>query len=194
MNRSEAGRLGGLKAKQNLVKKYESNPKICKNCELKLSYKKRNNKFCSHSCSACFNNRGSKKNLKIKDCQHCGKKTKNEKFCSSMCCKQKKYETYIARWLAGTESGVWCQGMSVHSYIKKWLVTERGEKCEECGWCKLNTHTGKIPVQLHHVDGNSLNNKPENLKLLCPSCHSLTHNYGSRNKGNGRKNRYASIV
>jgi hypothetical protein len=34
-----------------------------------------------------------------------------------------------------------------------------------------------------------MNNKEENLILLCPNCHSLTSTFGSLNIGNGRKYR-----
>jgi len=51
---------------------------------------------------------------------------------------------------------------------------------------KLNINT----LQIHHIDGNYLNSSEENLILLCPSCHSLTETYGSKNKGHGRKNRH----
>ena len=37
-----------------------------------------------------------------------------------------------------------------------------------------------------HIDGNSKNNKEENLTLLCPNCHSLTKTYKGANRGNGR--------
>ena len=50
--------------------------------------------------------------------------------------------------------------------------------------------TNKCPLQIHHIDGNYKNNSEENLELLCPNCHSLTHNYGTLNKGNGRDYRY----
>jgi 5-methylcytosine-specific restriction endonuclease McrA len=59
----------------------------------------------------------------------------------------------------------------------------------ECGWNKMNSYTGKIPIQLEHIDGNSENNELSNLKLLCPNCHTLTPTWGGANKGNGRKNR-----
>lgn len=53
--------------------------------------------------------------------------------------------------------------------------------CELCGWNKINTYTNKVPLQIHHLDGDCKNNRPENLQLLCPNCHSLTENFGSRN-------------
>lgn len=35
---------------------YNSNPNFCTNCNSKLNYKTRNNKYCSRSCSATVNN------------------------------------------------------------------------------------------------------------------------------------------
>ena len=53
----------------------------------------------------------------------------------------------------------------------------------------MNLFTKKIPLEVEHIDGNSQNNKEENLTLLCPSCHSLTKTYKGANKGKGRKHR-----
>lgn len=39
-----------------------------------------------------------------------------------------------------------------------------------------------IPLEVHHIDGNSYNHKLENLQLLCPNCHSTTNNYRGKNK------------
>lgn len=36
-------------------------------------------------------------------------------------------------------------------------------KCQLCGWGKVNTYTEKIPLEIHHIDGNYRNNKEENL-------------------------------
>jgi hypothetical protein len=73
--------------------------------------------------------------------------------------------------------------------IKKYLINTFGNKCMDCGWCEVNKKTGKVPIQLEHIDGNSENNNLNNLKLLCPNCHSLTPTYGSLNNGNGRNER-----
>ena len=45
-----------------------------------------------------------------------------------------------------------------------------------------------IPLEIEHIDGNALNNKEENLILLCPNCHSLTKTYRGANRGNGKRN------
>jgi hypothetical protein len=71
------------------------------------------------------------------------------------------------------------QGVKVKSEVlKRALVKIRGYRCENCG---LEKWMGKpIPLENHHIDGNPLNNLENNVKLLCPNCHSLTPNF--RNK------------
>ena len=73
--------------------------------------------------------------------------------------------------------------------LKRFLIENYGDKCMECGWCEINKVTGKVPIELEHIDGNSENNSLENLKLLCPNCHSLTPTYKALNSGNGRYKR-----
>lgn len=53
------------------------------------------------------------------------------------------------------------------------------EKCNSCG----NTEWlgEKIPLELHHKDGNKENNSLENLELLCPNCHVFTDTYKTKN-------------
>ena len=66
------------------------------------------------------------------------------------------------------------------------MFEKNDNKCQKCGWSIISEYTGKIPLQVDHIDGDWTNNRPENLQLLCPNCHTLTANYGSLNKGKGR--------
>lgn len=72
--------------------------------------------------------------------------------------------------------------------IRRALLRERGHRCEKCGgesWLGR-----KIPLDVHHKDGNKDNNKRENLQLLCCNCHALTPNY----KGKNIKKSFARLV
>ena len=40
----------------------------------------------------------------------------------------------------------------------------------------------KITLHVDHKDGNWRNNTPENLRFMCPNCHSQTNNFGHKNK------------
>lgn len=62
---------------------------------------------------------------------------------------------------------------------KQALAHKRGWKCEKCG---LSTWLDQpIALEVHHKDGNHINNSEENLQLLCPNCHAQTDNYKGRN-------------
>ena len=61
-------------------------------------------------------------------------------------------------------------------------LIEDGLRKNECESCRNELWNGKpIPLELHHIDGNNLNNQIENLQILCPNCHAQTPNYGVRN-------------
>lgn len=52
-------------------------------------------------------------------------------------------------------------------------------KCEICG---VNKWMGKdINCELDHIDGDRTNHKLENLRILCPNCHSQTETFRSKN-------------
>lgn len=43
-------------------------------------------------------------------------------------------------------------------------------KCERCGYCEF-----ECGVDIHHVDGDEMNNKPSNLRAYCSPCHRALH-------------------
>jgi hypothetical protein len=56
------------------------------------------------------------------------------------------------------------------------------DKCAECGL--INWKGKKLSLHLDHINGVNNDHRIENLRLLCPNCHSLTPTYcrGTRQK------------
>ena len=123
----------------------------------------------------------------MKGCTNCGSiiGRNSSKYCSNQCQLDYQYKQYITKWLSGEVDGVLAFGV-VSKHIKRYLRTQHNNKCQLCGWAEINPHTGIIPLEVEHTDGNYKNNSIENLKLICPNCHSLTSTYKALNRGNGR--------
>ncbi len=76
-------------------------------------------------------------------------------------------------------------GSKVQSFKLKNRLYEAGlkePKCELCGWCKTSID-GRIPLELDHINGVRSDNRLENLRVLCPNCHSLQPTHRGKNKG-----------
>ena len=95
------------------------------------------------------------------------------------------YREYIERWKFGIEDGM--RGKTAISrHLRRYLFNKFRSKCTRCGWGEINVHTGNVPLEVEHIDGDHTNNDEYNLDLVCPNCHSLTSTYRSLNIGNGR--------
>ncbi len=67
--------------------------------------------------------------------------------------------------------------------LKQKLIRDglRPNKCEICGISEWNGV--KLPLELHHIDGNHFNNELNNLQILCPNCHSVQNGNAGANVG-----------
>lgn len=153
-----------------------------------------NKKFCSRSCAASYNNIGVVRNGVIKpSCTYCGNKvtSKNSttKFCSIQC-----HVDY--KWIK-TVHDIKSNKNVTALVLRKYLIST-DLKCVECGI--TSEYNGKIiSLELDHIDGDSSNNVLNNVRLLCPNCHSQTATYKYKNAKNPlgkdhRKARYFKNV
>ncbi|MFA7300767.1 MAG: HNH endonuclease signature motif containing protein [Candidatus Shapirobacteria bacterium] len=109
-------------------------------------------------------------------------------YCSLKCQNDFQTNSKIHKWLNGEDNPINTNGL-LRPWARKYIFGINNNKCSMCGWSKINLSTGRIPLEIDHVDGNYKNNDLSNLRLLCPNCHSLTSTYKNSNKGKGRLNR-----
>lgn len=120
--------------------------------------------------------------MKTYSCLQCGKEnrwghSKTNKFCGSDCFQLWTWENVTKPRIENGE----CTHNS-GAVLKKYLIEKFGEKCSECDLGPI-WNEKPIVIQVDHIDGDSDNNYPSNLRLLCPNCHSQTENFGSKGKG-----------
>lgn len=127
---------------------------------------------------------GIKGSNKKYNCLHCHKEnkwgwSKTNKFCNNTC--QGEY-----KWVTDTVPRIERGDCGGPSSLKRYLIEKFGEKCAECGLGAV-WQNKPLVLQLEHADGNSDNNMPQNLKLLCPNCHTQSEFFGSKGHGSRYK-------
>jgi hypothetical protein len=176
--------------KYNDIWSKEYAPRECLECGNLFDITSRNTKkvFCTRSCSARYNNKMRSKG-DSKECERCSAPTKN-RFCSQNCSAKSIREEKIQSWLSGEWNGSAKHGLSAS--VRTYMIELSGNRCTSptCavpgGFAEVNPVTGRVPLEVDHIDGNCYNNKKENLMVVCPNCHALTPTYRALNKNSGR--------
>ena len=125
--------------------------------------------------------------MKCINCKEVLKLRSQKKYCSNQCQIDYQHKVYINLWKDKKQDGVVKMNTkNISKYIKRYFLEKYGELCMICGWNKRNIMTNKVPLEIDHKDGNAKNNQENNLRLICPNCHALTHNFKNLNRGYGR--------
>lgn len=193
LTQSEAGKLGNIaaqitfaKQKQKRIDNYNKNPKFCQYCGNPISYdNRRNGKFCSQSCFAFNKNKYSTKTVLDKQCKTCVNKfpTTYENRAVDHCTDCIKNLSYRITYKNAKN----ITQLKTDAKRRMFLIHKLGHYCHICKNTSWNNVP--IPLELDHIDGNSENNIEENLRVICPNCHTLTVTYKGKNKGKGRTKR-----
>ena len=129
--------------------------------------------------------------MKLYHCLNCNTENiwsyqKTNKYCDNKCQQDFQYKQYITEWKQGLTDGRKGK-LQTSGYIHRYVLEKQGYKCAECSITEYNGLP--ITLELDHINGNGADNTEDNLRCLCPNCHSQTSTYRAKNKGNGRKGR-----
>jgi hypothetical protein len=109
------------------------------------------------------------------------------KYCSLRCQFDFEYKMRVELLRSGQYPA--CTTTGGNRFVQRFLRENYGDKCARCGWSQVHPITGRVPLEVEHIDGDWRNTRLDNLTLLCPNCHSLTPTYRALNKGKGRSRR-----
>ena len=98
------------------------------------------------------------------------------------------------KYFDSQQTGTFCSKKCTHDYrIKTMMESGHGNKgnaktylkrhvAYKCSECEITEYNNKpIVLQVDHIDGNNKNNLIENVRWLCPNCHSQTSTFGAKN-------------
>jgi len=149
----------------------------CTNCSVTFFkrtslIKKSKNHFCCQSCNAKYQNRNKVKQVKTERiCKFCNNNIQKQRgvYCSRNCYKEHMKTKRIER-LEDNE-------IKTNFTLKRALKHLGFNVCKVCGLSE-EWEGKKLVLQLDHIDGNPNNNSIDNVRLLCPNCHSQTPTFG----------------
>lgn len=175
----------------------DDNIRNCAQCSVRI-YDLNKIRFCSRSCAATYNNihypkrsvglnprgplpKNMEKNVEHYNCLICGtdcivKRNSRGLLCSSSKCDGLYKWNKIKAKIDNSDF----EGVGKNSF-KRYLKEKYGEQCIFCGQGSI-WNNQPLTLDMDHIDGDTANNTLENLRLLCPNCHTQTHTWGKKKR------------
>lgn len=106
-------------------------------------------------------------------CLNCGKENQSKgnsftnKFCNNKCQAEHRSRMLVGEWKNGNIKP-WAK---VPDWVKRYLIEERGYRCETCHGTEHNGNP--IPLVVSHKTNDTYDISEENLELICPNCRAL---------------------
>jgi len=150
--------------------------KLCEyGCGQEGKYQLNNGKWCCHkSFNKCSTVR-KKNSIGVKKAHN-----ENRAFTFSNC-SEETIKKMVKSWKKTVKENQDLLPFDKKSKAEKFriILESQNGKCIKCG---INDWNGK-PLRLHldHIDGDNQNDSQENLRYLCPNCHSQTKTYCGKN-------------
>lgn len=157
--------------------------KICEHCNKTFTnYRQLNGHMRIHGKSGGgYSKPRNRKNPRTFICLACGiennwSRSSYNKYCNNVCKGRWEYENiHIPLILEGKKT-------DYSGTLRRYIFERDNNECTKCGLGpEWNGQT--LRLQVDHIDGNSDNNFPHNLRVLCPNCHTQTKTWGSKGKG-----------
>jgi len=122
--------------------------------------------------------------MKTYKCGYCEKECKishqgTNKYCSVSCSTKQRSKEHKRKFFSGL-----LEKRIDRPTVRNYLAEARGYNCEICGISDWNKK--KLVLHVDHINGDPSNDHPDNLRLICPNCHSQTEFLRGANKGRGR--------
>lgn len=154
--------------------KYLKNPKLCKQCGGAVPYQARiYNVFCSHSCSASFNN--IRREKKTRKCSTCDKVLKTDTDSCIQCFIDRSIIEFGERTLSefnSTYARHRYQKIRSHAHRVAKQVLKLEKKCAVCSYDLYVELAHKKAIRSFSPDSKLKEiNHPDNLIYLCPNHH-----------------------
>lgn len=159
----------------------------CENCLKEIDGSFGSGRFCNVSCARSFSS-----NLKREEVNRkVSKKLKGRKSLTSVGFsdeqRRKAQETLKNKAILDSEYKLQNLPFDQLSFVLKRekIRREQDSSCLVCKYKEWNNQL--ILLELDHINGNKKDNSRENLRLICPNCHSQTKTYKTKNISNSVK-------